>query len=188
MWITDSYGDGGHQATNITVTVTKSYEIYPWLTVEPSAGSITAGSSNTIEAVCDGSTLPAGNYEGKIFISSNDPVQTLIEIPVNLTVDFASDVNEFANSEISISNYPNPFVSKTVFSFNLPKASDVLLEIYNLSGQKIITLSNENLDAGNHSILWKGENSNGAKVKSGIYFYKLSAGSFQQINKLILVD
>ena len=188
LWITDSYGDGGHQATNITVTVTKSYEIYPWLTVEPSAGSITAGSSNTIEAVCDGSTLPAGNYEGKIFISSNDPVQTLIEIPVNLTVDFASDVNEFANSEISISNYPNPFVSQTVFSFNLPKASDVLLEIYNLSGQKIITLSNENLDAGNHSILWKGENSNGAKVKSGIYFYKLSAGSFQQINKLILVD
>ena len=37
IWITDSYGDGGHRATNISVTVTKTYEIYPWLTVEPEA-------------------------------------------------------------------------------------------------------------------------------------------------------
>jgi hypothetical protein len=186
LWITDSYGDGGHQATNITCTVTKSYEIYPWLTVEPSSGSVIAGASNTIQVFCDCSTLPAGNYEGIIFISSNDPDQTLIEIPVYLTVDFASNVNEFTNSEINISNYPNPFVSQTVFNFNLPEASEVLLEIYNLSGQKIITLSNKSLDSGNHSILWKGENTNGTKVKSGIYFYKLSTGSFQQINKLIL--
>jgi len=188
LWITDSYGDGGHQATNISVTVTKSYEVYPWLSVAPINGSVAPGGSNTIQAICDGSVLPLGDYEGKIFITSNDPDQSIIEIPVYFTVDFASEVNEFDGSEINISNYPNPFISQTIFNINLPKASDVLIEVYNFNGQKINTLTDEYLNAGNHRILWNGENTNGNKVKSGIYFYKLSTGDFEQINKLILVD
>jgi len=188
LWITDTYGDGGHQATNIVVTITKTYEIYPWLSVDPVSGSVSPGGSNTIQAICDGSVLPIGDYEGKIFITSNDPDQSLIEIPVYFTVDYASGTEDITKSDIQISNYPNPFSNQTTIEIILPESTNVLLEIYNYNGQKIRTLSSEELNAGSFRFTWKGTNDNGNRVKSGLYFYKLSAGNFEQINKLILLD
>lgn len=79
-------------------------------------------------------------------------------------------------------NYPNPFNPSTVISYNLPKASPVSLEIYNTSGQLISTLVNRTQNAGLHNVTFNAEGLN-----SGVYFYKLNAGSSSITKKMLLI-
>ena len=187
VWITDSYGDGGHKASDIEITVTKTYEIAPWLSVNPDSGAVTPGGSNTITVTCDGSSMPLGDYEGRIFVFSNDPDLTEIEIPVYFHVDFASGEDLVNMDEIHILNYPNPFDKQTTFEISVTDPMFVSLEIYNYSGQKVQTLVNEKLNSGNYNFIWNGDNSGGIKVKSGIYFYRFIAGQTEKIRKADLV-
>jgi hypothetical protein len=83
-------------------------------------------------------------------------------------------------------NYPNPFNPTTNISFALPIDSKVSLKLYNVAGQLVRTLVNETMPAGNHTVTWDGSNSNGEKVASGIYFYKLNAGDFSKTMKMVM--
>ncbi|MCD4797082.1 MAG: T9SS type A sorting domain-containing protein, partial [Candidatus Cloacimonetes bacterium] len=58
---------------------------------------------------------------------------------------------------------------------------------YNVKGQKVKTLVKERMDAGNHSVIWNGDDDNGETVCSGVYFYKLSAGNEIKVKKAIIV-
>jgi len=79
-------------------------------------------------------------------------------------------------------NYPNPFNPITDISFSLPVASHVKLEIFNVMGQKVATVVDRHLEAGNHSVTWDG--SQGA---SGVYLYRLTAGDFVESKKMVLL-
>ncbi|MCJ7457935.1 MAG: T9SS type A sorting domain-containing protein, partial [candidate division Zixibacteria bacterium] len=83
-------------------------------------------------------------------------------------------------------NYPNPFNPTTNISFALPIDSKVSLKIYNIAGQLVRTLVNETMVAGTHTVTWDGINSNGEKVASGIYFYKLNAGDYSKTMKMVM--
>jgi len=83
-------------------------------------------------------------------------------------------------------NYPNPFNPTTNISFALPIDSKVSLKIYNVAGQLVRTLVNETMVAGTHTVTWDGINSNGEKVASGIYFYKLNAGDYSKTMKMVM--
>jgi hypothetical protein len=74
----------------------------------------------------------------------------------------------------TISNYPNPFNPTTKINFSIIEKSDVNVSIYNVKGQKVNTLVNDNMDAGNHSVIWNGKNFNNQGVSSGVYFMRLS--------------
>jgi len=82
-------------------------------------------------------------------------------------------------------NYPNPFNPETVIAYQIPKAEHVKIEVFNLLGERIKTLINLFLPAGNHSITWDGKNYNGSRVASGTYFYRIKAGNFIQTKKMI---
>jgi flagellar hook assembly protein FlgD len=85
-------------------------------------------------------------------------------------------------------NYPNPFNPTTTISFSIPNDNKVVeLSIYNIKGQLVKTLVHEFKPAGEHSVIWDGRDSNGNRVSSGIYFYKLRAGDFQKVRKMILL-
>ena len=84
-------------------------------------------------------------------------------------------------------NYPNPFNPATEIRFALPGASDVEITIYNALGQKVNTLVNRKFDAGFHSVQWNGTDERGSGVSSGIYFYRVSAGAFSSVKKMLLV-
>ena len=91
-----------------------------------------------------------------------------------------------------LQNYPNPFNPTTKIEFSLPIASDVQLVVYNILGQQVASLINEQQTAGNHSILWNADDSKGTKLSSGIYLYKLKAtgidgSEFQETRKMILL-
>jgi len=78
-------------------------------------------------------------------------------------------------------NYPNPFNPTTTIKYQIPFVSDVKLTIYNILGQQIITLVDENKQPGSYKITWNGKNKYGQQVASGIYVYRLSANTQQKI-------
>lgn len=84
-------------------------------------------------------------------------------------------------------NYPNPFNPSTQFDFYLPKAGDVRLEVYNLTGQKVSTLTDEFMSAGMHTMTWDGTDMSGTKVASGVYFYRMTSGDFSDTKKMIMM-
>jgi len=84
-------------------------------------------------------------------------------------------------------NYPNPFNPQTVISYALPEAVHVRVDIYNLLGQKVKTLVNAAQEAGYGTVVWDGTNNQGSSVSSGIYFYRIVAGSFAESKKMILL-
>lgn len=79
-------------------------------------------------------------------------------------------------------NFPNPFNPTTEIRFNISKASDVSLEVFNVLGEKVATLVNGNVQAGDHTAIFEGAN-----FASGVYFYQLTAGDFVQSRKMLLV-
>ena len=84
-------------------------------------------------------------------------------------------------------NYPNPFNPSTSIQFALPAKSHVKLEVYNLLGRKIATITDHIFESGTHTVNWDGKNSSGEQSASGIYFYRMEAGQFEQTRKMILL-
>jgi hypothetical protein len=107
----------------------------------------------------------------------------LIYSPGNKTNVASSTLSGYA----VLANYPNPFNPETEIRFQLPEASKVKLTIYNSLGQTIRTLTNTYYDAGYHSIRWDGHNEIGSPVSSGVYLYRIQAGTYSQIKKMTLI-
>jgi FlgD Ig-like domain len=84
-------------------------------------------------------------------------------------------------------NYPNPFNPTTTLAFSLAKGTDVELKIYDVRGALVKTLVHEHRAAGNHRVPWDGSNQQGNRVATGVYFYKLVAGSFVDTKKMTLL-
>ncbi len=94
-------------------------------------------------------------------------------INVNINI-----INEFQLSQ----NYPNPFNPSTKIGFTISDVGFVKLKVYDVLGNEIITLVNKEMEPGKYSI-----NFDGSNLPSGIYFYKLAAGNFVQVKKMMLV-
>jgi hypothetical protein len=113
--------------------------------------------------------------------------------------------NEIFNDYDLLQNYPNPFNPSTTLGYsigNSPLSREpvpihrevsggwgvlVQLKIYNILGQEVTTLVNEVQSAGQYKVQWNGKNSAGQKVCSGVYLYRLQAGSFISTKKLLLL-
>lgn len=96
--------------------------------------------------------------------------------------------NEIPKIVVLNNNYPNPFNPTTTISFSIPDESKVDLIVYNIKGQKVKTLVNNNLDRGNHSVVWSGVDESGKSVSSGVYFYKLSVdGKSKSVKKCLML-
>ena len=81
--------------------------------------------------------------------------------------------NQIFNYELDLNNYPNPFNPSTTIEFSIQNDTKINLSIFNIKGQKIKTLVQNEFAKGNHSIIWNGEDEFGKSVSSGIYYYKL---------------
>ncbi|MBO6584589.1 MAG: lamin tail domain-containing protein [Gracilimonas sp.] len=79
-------------------------------------------------------------------------------------------------------NYPNPFNPTTNITFDLPRAADVSLTVYDMLGRKVATLVNERMNAGSHTAAF-----DASRLASGMYIYRIEAGSFESIKKMMLI-
>ncbi|MFQ5603534.1 MAG: DNRLRE domain-containing protein [bacterium] len=84
-------------------------------------------------------------------------------------------------------NYPNPFNLSTRIDFTLPAKSKVLLQIFNLKGQKVRTLLKQEKPAGQHKITWDGRDDRGLIAASGVYVYRLQAGKLKKTKMMTLI-
>jgi hypothetical protein len=84
-------------------------------------------------------------------------------------------------------NSPNPFNPTTSIAYDLPKATNVRLDIFNVLGQKVVTLVDGFQNAGTQNIIWDGRDQTGSSVASGIYFYRISASDFSATKKMMML-
>ncbi len=84
-------------------------------------------------------------------------------------------------------NYPNPFNPSTEIIFQIVNPSQVILKVFDILGREVKTLVNEEKENGRYKAAWNGDNNFNEPVSSGIYFYKLDAGSFTNSKKMMLI-
>ena len=134
--------------------------------------------------------LNLGNAED-LGISTGDPVvATATDSSGNTSefssIDIVTDVvklgNNIPESYALHQNCPNPFNPVTTIEYAIPEKADVIITVYNLLGQEVVTLVNEHKLAGYHQINW-----DAAGHSSGIYFYQIQAGEFFKVRKMILL-
>jgi Secretion system C-terminal sorting domain len=118
--------------------------------------------------------LQAGKYQYRLKMIDNDGT-----FEYSKTIE--AEVAVPKNFELS-QNFPNPFNPNTVISYSLPLATDVKLTVYNTLGQTVKILENGFKNAGTYSV-----NFNAAEFPSGTYYYKIEAGQFSQVKKMILL-
>ena len=134
--------------------------------------------------------------EAEVFISSDEELNIITGIVEHFsdvalapkTVEDTAVEERNIPSGFSLSaNYPNPFNPETTISYTLPEASKVKITIYNLLGQHVKTLMNEFKPVGDYSVQWDGKNDAGEKLTSGVYIYRMQAGSFVESKKLMMM-
>ena len=96
--------------------------------------------------------------------------------------DLAGNLNNVPEEYALFENYPNPFNPNTTIKFAVPEESFIKLEVYNTLGEKVNTLVAETLTAGIYSVDW-----NAVNLSSGVYIYRLQAGSFVETKKMMLM-
>jgi hypothetical protein len=84
-------------------------------------------------------------------------------------------------------NYPNPFNPSTVINYSVEHKTEVELSVFNILGQHVATLVNEEMDAGVYQVVWDGNDESGHHVASGIYFYKMITKDFVETRKMVLM-
>jgi hypothetical protein len=196
--VADNLNDGASFSLDL-VQVTQGAAPVEWLRlVGATSGSIAPGDSATLTARLYGRTalafLSDTTFNGNIQITSNDPSNPTVNVPVTLSVvtGVGSDGDGLPETFVLQQNYPNPFNPSTEIQYALPKLSFVTIKVYSLLGQEIVTLVNGDQTAGYHVASWDGRNLNGASVGSGMYFYRMEArtadgASFVNVKKMLLL-
>lgn len=125
------------------------------------------------------------NKDGKPQVMVTTPEFAPIEVALS---DVAAGPTVPLSFEIG-QNYPNPFNPTTKFDYSVAKAGMVTLEVFNVLGQKVRTLVNENQAPSTYQIEWNGVDDNGKNVASGVYFYKINAdgGRFNVTRKMMML-
>jgi hypothetical protein len=115
----------------------------------------------------------------------SDPSDT-----VTATVQAVVPINRFTELPMHYNleqNFPNPFNPRTAIQYQIPKSGKIRLEVFSITGERIITLVNGYRMAGYFQELWDGHDSSGKKVSSSVYFYRLSAEGYVKTRKMILM-
>lgn len=84
-------------------------------------------------------------------------------------------------------NYPNPFNPRTTIRFDVPESSSVRLEVFDMMGRQVATLVDASYSAGQYEVQWNATNDAGEQVASGIYVYRMQAGQFESVSKMVLM-
>jgi len=166
------------------------YFMNSWHTLWQNGGS---GKINSWDIISNAQALISdfnGPNDKERLILLNDKINDTSVVIARLTSNISNLQKEPSTEEYStgipleykLGNYPNPFNPMTNIYFQLPSASFVSLKIYNLLGQEVMTLVNDKQDAGYHSVSF-----DASRLPSGVYIYRLKAGSFIESKKLLLL-
>jgi len=137
-----------------------------------------------------GDYIHVAAYNGKIHpiwtrMDGSDLSVWTTAINDSLLMSDASRIDKMPLKFNLAQNYPNPFNATTIIEYNLPQASLVELSIYDLRGEKIKTLVNQEMNSGVHTVYWNGKNDFDNTISSGLYTYTLRMNDIQTTKKLL---
>jgi hypothetical protein len=121
-------------------------------------------------------------YDTVLTDSQRLGIEGYLNVKYNVIAEVNERQGELPEQVVLAQNYPNPFNPSTTIKYELPKASQVILSVFDMLGRQVSVLVNERRDAGVHEVKFDGSN-----LASGVYFYRLQAGDFVQSKKLMLL-
>lgn len=144
-------------------------------------------------------TVTGTSYQYQYFLQRFKNYYWRVGAIYSMNTSFWSNINTFRTNDSNLinikligesipttynlyQNYPNPFNPVTIIKFDLPNSSIMNIKIFNISGKEISTVLNKRLDAGTYEFNW-----DAAQYPSGVYFYRLTAGDFTSVKKMILI-
>ncbi len=156
----------------------------------PVAGANVVFDCNIGHLIYNATTNSSGIAETEFWESGDLGVATItvarggevLYTQVTIVLPSSSEHHEIPALITELKNYPNPFNPSTSISFNLQNSGFVTLEIYNIKGQRVAKLINENMTSGKHIINWQADD-----VSAGIYFASLKSGNQSFKQKMILL-
>jgi hypothetical protein len=166
----------------------QGYEITPyprWLTVAPASGTIAPTESQELTIrldFSDSSYVVDSLYQGLISIENNGRYAPAIRVNAGVLSAIEDNEQVLPREFALYQNYPNPFNSSTLIRFSISRASRVKLDIFNVLGQKVVTMLDGELRAGFYKVRWDAD-----QVSSGIYFSRLSADGVSKIQQMTLL-
>ena len=127
-------------------------------------------------------------YENQLCPPYPDCVADYVGEQDTTNCDQASIIDETLPITYNLYNaYPNPFNPTTTIRYDLPLGTDVNLVVFDILGREIRTLVNKKQEAGFKSVKWNGRNDMGQTVSAGMYFYRIQAGSFSKVQKMVML-
>ncbi len=126
-------------------------------------------------------------YAASLLLWSTDIINTSVYKPIVVSVDLPPGDTDIPAALDLSQNFPNPFNADTEISFELPSTNHVIITVFNIMGQRIRTLTEREYGIGYHKIRWDGKDDIGNLVSSGIYIYRIRAGNFSEVRKMILL-
>jgi hypothetical protein len=157
----------------------------PWIAADPHEGNISPQESQliTLSFMMPDTAEVGDTYNADLLIDNNTIVQEVV-IPISVTIVLeAPEAEDVIPTEYTLyQNYPNPFNPTTRIRFDLRERSHVTLEIFNILGQRVSTVLDGTMEAGQHFATF-----DASRLASGVYFYRITANDFKDLKKMVLV-
>ena len=197
------YGDGSNTRFRFCIdeytgTAWGDHEVSKWVTIDWYGWKLVEWKLNDPNSV--GIWIGDGNLTGQYFrIDSYQLTKTAESLisgviyfddlravkKVNAPTDIMEDFNTIPEQYLLSQNYPNPFNPSTIISWQSPVSGHQTLKVYDVLGNEVATLVDEYKPAGRYQVEFNGPSDEGQNLSSGIYFYRLEAGSFVETRKMI---
>lgn len=160
-----------------------------WLTISPSFGDVEAGAEQTVTVTVDASDAPEFVYENGdvarvlLTISGEYIEDTNVLLQINVEDSGVEDEMAAVPTAYALhQNFPNPFNPSTEIKFDLVNNQHVKVSVFNMLGQEVAKVVDAPMQAGFHTVSF-----DGSKLASGVYFYRIDAGDFHAMKKMVLV-
>jgi len=168
------------------VIISRPFQPFSWLDVEKQGGVVVAGETEELLLNFQSFGKEEGTYEADLVLTTNDPNNPVKTIPLRLNVNntVSNEEDPEIPRDIKLEqNFPNPFNPSTVINFELNQAMNVSLDVYNVVGQKVATLINdETRSAGRHTVSFDGR-----ALSSGVYIYRLETPRESLTKRMTLI-
>ncbi|MDH3197466.1 MAG: T9SS type A sorting domain-containing protein [Candidatus Krumholzibacteria bacterium] len=182
-----AYGPAGGNALSWESVPDADFQYYK--VYRDTEAGFTPSPANLLHTTIDVEWLDAGGTQGHFYMISavdhagNEGDATGPETVTGVTQD------PMPNAYALYQNAPNPFNPVTTIRYDLPSASPVTLVIYDVSGRRVRALKGGGVEpAGRRSVIWNGTSDAGTRVASGVYFYRLEAGSYTSTRRMVLLQ
>jgi len=151
------------------------------------AGVVPAAGFMSVDLAVDAAGLADGTHQFDLVLTSDDPDNPALVLPVILEVGTVTAVDDLPRAVVLVGAVPNPFNPQTMVRFALPSSQHASLRVYDVSGRLVRQLTDAVLPAGQHDVRWDGRDRQGRAVASGTYFARLVAGGQEEVKSMVLV-